>query len=119
MTCDERLEKLLNRAGQTINDLPIAFSYDSMINAHESAKSYFTECGYDAPTDTSMEIELGYILHPTDVIDRMETALDTILNERDYTRAKCCFLCGLVEGESQTCEECGIPKVPDDWRVDK
>ena len=123
MTCDERLEKLLNKAGQTISDLPKSdgkhLTYT--LGARELAeREVFAFAKQDVYMDIidCLAVHQDYILHLTDVIDRMEWALDTVLNERDYTRAKCCFMCGLIEGESQTCEECGIPKVPEDWRVD-
>lgn len=112
MTADERLEQLLNRAGQTISDLPKRYTEDEERNAVDASYAWAGEEGERFVTP------IDYILHLTDVIDRMEWALDTVLNERDYIRAKCCFMCGLIDDESKTCEECGIPEVPEDWRVD-
>lgn len=73
MTCDERLEKLLNRAGQTISDLPSSIEYS--IEQEEAAM--------EAAADFGAGLE-AYILHLTDVIDRMEWALDKTVRERDY-----------------------------------
>lgn len=79
----------------------------------------------DSQTISADEMPLlEYILRLTDIIDRMEWALDAALNGRDYTRNMCCFLCALMncDGESdktpKTCGKCGIPNVSEDWRVD-
>ena len=58
MTANERLEKLLNRAGQTISDLPQ------------------NHCGL-----------IGRVATLVDIIDRMETALENVIGERDWLRA--------------------------------
>lgn len=55
MTANERLEALLNRAGQTISDLP---------------QNHFGL--------------IGRVANLVDIIDRMETALENLLNERDW-----------------------------------
>lgn len=65
MTPDERLEKLLNRAGQTISDLPSPIDYN--IEQEELAM--------EAAADFGGGLE-AYILHLTDVIDRLEQALE-------------------------------------------
>lgn len=52
---DKRIEELLNRAGQTISDLPKAYSSDQIIGVNANVFG---------------------ILHLTDVIDRLESALD-------------------------------------------
>lgn len=64
-SCDERIEKTLNRARQTISDLPDPNSYtlEEEGRAMEAAAEY--GCSKEA-----------YILHLTDVIDRFEWALE-------------------------------------------
>lgn len=113
MTCDERIEKTLNRAGQTISDLPKDYSDVDCMRAYAAVQEWRSENNLS----TQHECE-KYILHLTDVIDRMETALENVCGERDYMRSKCCFLCGLRDESTdiKTCEECEVGKgVPDDW----
>ena len=64
MTANERLEALLNRAGQTLTDLP-----------ETHPMSAFLELGGQYPGVVTLDV-LERILHLTDVIDRMETALE-------------------------------------------
>ena len=87
MTADERIEKLLNRFGQTISDLP-----------NPKSKKYST---YDWRTkqnlanaaikwdekDDSWDVVRDYACHLCDVIDRMEIALETA------TKCVSCFPC--------------------------
>lgn len=73
MTADERIEKLLSKCGQTISDLPDRrrqFDNDTMVNMirHISKNGYIT-CG-------------EYVLHLTDVVDRMECAIIQLLWEK-------------------------------------
>lgn len=91
MTADERIEKLLNRFGQTISDLPksadndwsmAVYGSEHLINAKKEALSFIIDEWRD--TDEVPEIRyeveevlLGYICHLADVIDRMEAALET------------------------------------------
>lgn len=73
MTANERIEALLNRANQTISDLPDSYSQTrclSVMGRHQG--SYFRL----ATT----------ILHMADVIDRMEQALTKVCDERDMMR---------------------------------
>jgi len=81
MTCDERIEKILNRAGQTISDLPEGY----LLNACEAKAIQGVACRWfvdeDAPEGVALRNLVSiplyqYILHLTDVIDRLETALD-------------------------------------------
>lgn len=79
MTCDERIEKTLNRAGQTITDLPkpgkTGMPY--RIDKYEpllKAAADFTQ--FNAPAGFEVFNVIQYALHLTDVIDRMETALE-------------------------------------------
>lgn len=79
--CDERIEKTLNRAGQTISDLP----NDYLLNAGEAKAIQGVACRWfideDAPEGVALRNLVSiplyqYILHLTDIIDRLETALD-------------------------------------------
>ena len=77
MTADEKIEKLLNCFGQTISDLPkpeqgiflYAYTREDLGKAHKAANEWCTGQAYTG-TNT-----LDYICHLTDVIDRMEVAL--------------------------------------------
>lgn len=89
MTADERIEKLLNRFGQTIEDLPNPKDYDWSRSAYDdvhlqSAKKAAYVWMWDEYQDADIipmdEIEpplCDYICHLADVIDRMEIALET------------------------------------------
>lgn len=68
MTPDERIEKLLNRAGQTISDLPDKYDEMAIDAAANTAEAWSHRITWRRYVD--------YILHLTDVIDRMETALE-------------------------------------------
>ena len=92
MTADERLEKLLNRAGQTISDLPGPFGYTT--KQEEAALEAAADFGGEEPL----------ILHQTDIIDRMETALENVIGERDWLRAN------YSANPNET--------VPEEWRAD-
>lgn len=141
MTCDERLEKLLNKAGQTISDLPKGNRNEGAypgkkVNAMQAV------CQFDRMLDVS-DIGtlncLDYILHLTDVIDRLEWALDKTVRERDWLKemnrlqAGCQTCAHHVDGDPLQCEDgkrlcklgdddacvsweyCGVPE---DWRAD-
>lgn len=68
-SCDERLEALLNRAGQTISDLPKDYSDIYCIQAYAEAETW-------SPDVSTVRECSKYILHLTDIIDRFETALE-------------------------------------------
>lgn len=125
-SCTDRIEKLLNRAGQTISDLPkrtadcMPYSPEQCLEAHREAVIWNREYGASV-----LQIDEQYILHLTDVIDRLEWALDKTLRELAYTRAKCCYICGLYEGKvrgEQLEDECEqreyCMEVYEDWRED-
>lgn len=76
MTCDERLEQLLNRAGQTISDLPKRYEQTARSGAFDAADQF----GGSLSMTQNFE---DYILHLTDVIDRLEWALENLLNLKD------------------------------------
>lgn len=92
MTADERIEKLLNRFGQTISDLPKAENY-KWNDKYEGSKNAASNCveqwyGHcSLPEEFSDEALPAYICHLADVIDRMEIALETA------TECVSCFPC--------------------------
>ena len=125
MTCDERIEALLNKAGQTISDLPKGYSYDQMNDTDRNLLDYMQKLFPDDPPRNEPENYLWYILHLTDIIDRMEWALDKTLREKAYIRAKCCYICGLYDGKvngeksEEKCEqEDYCMELYEDWRED-
>lgn len=100
MTADERIEKLLNRFGQTISDLPKANDYKynrslirSIISAEKCVDEWYDP---DHSYDFYQYAYPAYICHLCDVIDRMEAALETAVR---------CTDCGTCEFEHT--EECG------------
>lgn len=138
MTPDERLEALLNRAGQTISDLPKKgmevsepYPLTALPKANGAAWNWYLDIctdmdDYDS-TRSKMILKL-YILHLADVIDRMETALENVCGERDYLCDRSgCKSCAYEEipGYNMPCLNCTASKkfyefagVPEDWRVD-
>ena len=81
MTADERIEKLLNRFGQTISDLPKANDYKynrklikPIISAEKCVDDWYDP---DHSYDFYQYAYPAYICHLCDVIDRMEIALET------------------------------------------
>lgn len=127
MTADERLEKLLNKAGQTISDLPKAYTKEAEREAVDASYVWAGEDGecFITPID--------YILHLTDVIDRLEWALDNVTRERDYLKKLLveeggnCAICVYADtnADEMPCYACDFPKnhfefagIPEDWRAD-
>lgn len=140
MTFDERLEALLNRAGQTIEDLPYSYRLDAdkaRCVSNVACRWFINE---DSPDGVNLlnlvSIPLfQYILHMTDVIDRMETALENLIGERDYLAERLREvdpdLCGVCVYAAQPpdapeCEACSnrepdnfhFAGVPMDWDAD-
>ena len=119
MTCDERIEKLLNRAGQTISDLPepseLSFAYSGKLEEAYSEAMKFSK-DEEAKEYGYTELMLSdYIMHLTDIIDHFEWALENTCNERDYLRRTVCGLCSnFREDGPDACETCmigeGCPK---------
>ena len=84
---DKRIEELLNRAGQTISDLPrkqgesVSEPYSGVDCQKANGTAWRWYLGIDDDMDdydstrSKMILKL-YILHLTDIIDRLETALD-------------------------------------------
>lgn len=143
MTADERIEALLNRAGQTISDLPRKgteasepYPLSACPKANGAAWGWYLDIGGDMDDYDSTRTKLvlkQYILHLTDVIDRMETALENVIGERDYLMAVVdsgglfdCKMCALEEGSEDCCTDADfnetgkqpIFRVPEDWRAD-
>jgi len=80
MTADERIERLLNRFGQTMEDLPkpaeegegYAYEFEHRNSALEAAL-YWTKANSSNPFSKIID----YICHLADVIDKLEIALET------------------------------------------
>lgn len=104
MTADERIEKLLNRFGQTISDLPKANDYKynrklikPIISAEKCVDDWYDP---DHSYDFYQYAYPAYICHLADIIDRMEIALETAakctscipcVNCYDYCNGSCDF----------------------------
>lgn len=128
-SCDKRLEELLNRAGQTISDLPkkdgVAqsepYPLSALPKANGTAWNWYLDIGADMDaydsTRSKMILKL-YILHLTDIIDRLEWTLDKTIREKSYLRAKCCYKCAAFDDYEEDCNECDSDHVPDDWEED-
>lgn len=120
-SADKRIEELMNRAGQTISDLPKAYSYDQMIKAEETVTAYLAKLYPDDPIRNEPENYLWFILHLTDIIDRLEWALENVCGERDYLayrmrRHMDCQSCGWIGTCDKTPDHCkgwvfdGVPE---------
>lgn len=79
MTADERIEKLLNRFGQTIEDLPkpndpnhYTYGWYAKQNLDKAAREWGEKDFY-----FHWDVIGDYACHLCDVIDRMEIALET------------------------------------------
>ena len=124
MTFEQRMAEL----GVDLSDLPE--SYESMVevvNAANAARKWFNN---EEPRNkiTLEEIALAhYILHLTDIIDRMETRIVNLTGERDYLLTLYGFDCE----ECKRYDECNRDGdycerelvedwagVPEDWRPD-
>ena len=130
-SADKRIEELLNRAGQTISDLPKAteFSFAHSVNNPEAfgnvmmAACKFNGLNGDAyyfKDFDAVRVLVDYVMHLTDVIDRLETALENVCGERDYLRKALCGLCSnFHEDGADACETCMIGEgVPEYRSVD-
>ena len=127
MTCDERLEKTLNRAGQTISDLPKWYEYDEdrlhlswnmAIRAERELYSLPEDCGI---TGTRMiDVLSAHYAKAVDIIDRLEWALENVCGERDYLRSVVCGLCtNFREEGADACETFIVGDgIPEYWSVD-
>ena len=118
MTADERIEKILNRFGQTISDLPATkdndwsgpgYAIDHLKVAKKAAYVWMWEEYEDVDVIPIDEIEaplLDYICHLADVIDRLETALSTA--QRVTTCKSCQHHKALLakDWDNVPCSEC-------------
>lgn len=71
MTFRERLEKLLNRCGQTADDINDDYSVEKIMSVLGSCNAYDLAADY---------------LYAADIIDRLEWALDSVVRERDFLK---------------------------------
>lgn len=128
-SCDKRLEELLNRAGQTISDLPTKgfaqsepYPLSALPKANGTAWNWYLGIGADMDaydsTRSKMILKL-YILHLTDIIDRLEWALENVIGERDWLRFLHCEICDM-EPNGASCKYCNVKigGVPEDRMVD-
>ncbi len=129
-SADKRIEELLNRAWQTISDLPSVKHYaDNSKGVAKVLLSMYEWDGYRSHTEAQRR--LYYIRHLVDIIDRLETALENTCNERDYLAYRLNWLSMYRHRDCQSCErvyECKrtpdhclgwvFGGVPEDWSVD-
>lgn len=108
MTADERIEKLLNRFGQTISDLPITYHPSHRYSARSAAYNW-AEKNKPELLEAPFATLPTYICHLCDVIDRMEIALETAVRCTD------CGTCefehtgecsGIIECNYRICDGC-------------
>ena len=147
MTADEIIESALNRAGQTISDLPQNFPGGPEAYSEEAQKQALCEAwswylplvasGGDMmgilSNGRNGDIAAQYILHLTDVIDRLVTAVENLAGERDWLKEMarndgcptCAnhkpgdpLLCSLekwTQGADGNCGNYEYSGVPEDW----
>lgn len=84
---DERIEKLLNRFGQTISDLPDYYQLPARDSASRAAFDFYTQNGMPERPWLPFMVNQIFICHLCDVIDRLEIALETA------SRWMPCYLC--------------------------
>lgn len=79
MTADERIEKLLNRFGQTISDLPTTYHPSHRCSARCAAFDWIEKNKPELLETPFLIIGMlsTYVCHLADIIDRMEIALET------------------------------------------
>ena len=142
MTADERIEAL----GVDLSDLPrqtkTDYAYaekDAIRAAIYAAMRFQGEDPITFPGETTVPCYVvDYILHLTDVIDRMEMALENVCGEREYllriikkhkdgTPVQDCKICKSYFDNLRCGEDCDEGSsetdhfefgVPEDWRAD-
>ena len=87
MTADERIEQLLNRFGQTIEDLPNPKSNKYSTYDWRTKRNLANAAIKWDEKDDDWDVVRDYACHLCDIIDRMEIALETA------TRLMCCNNC--------------------------
>ncbi len=108
--CDTRIAALLDRAGQTMSDLPINYDTASILSLSNEAWKYIQDnnlehrsAGYDRAV---------YACHLADIIDRLELALYNVVEQRDALLKELpeCdgYVCATCEHivEKGDCDEC-------------
>ena len=105
MTAQERIEGLLNEVGQTIDDLPFFYRNDDRETARQAVRQRMRSGLFVSRNDY-----LDFICHQSDVIDRMEWALDSLL-KRTPKRHECA--CRLGEMHTEDADECIDSVQPD------
>ena len=117
MTFEERLAAL----GVDLSDLPKAYKDAHTWDALTAAFAW------DAMADEKRGegILAAFVLHLTDIIDRMETRLDNVIGEREYLLDRMwgeypCVICENAKREGgcavDICEF-EFAGVPEDWRA--
>lgn len=81
MTADERIRKLIERAGS-----PVMVCKNTQKDEHERRRGIYSETRKIIEEQFDDSVIL-YIRHLVDTIDRMEAALYNVLNERDQLLA--------------------------------
>ena len=112
MTADERIEKLLNRFGQTISDLPkpderkkrYTYGWYTKLNLDKAARKWEGIDSY-----FSWDVVGDYACHLCDIIDRLEIALETAVRCTDcgtceFERTGECS--GIIECNYRICDGC-------------
>ena len=74
MTAQERIEGLLNKAGQTIDDLPFFYKAEDRKTAKETVRQRMRSGFFVTAKDYQ-----DFVCHQSDVIDRLEWALEKTL----------------------------------------
>ena len=117
MTFEERLAEL----GVDLSDLPKNYRW---LPIWEINKTIMEWSAKPVNYEDAARVHYSYIQHLTDIIDRMETRIVNLTGERDYLRAKLCYMCRLVDDDVAEaeglidCFKCDLTTVPEDWSVD-
>ena len=112
MTADERIEKLLNRFGQTISDLPKPEGSKKHYTYRLRTKQSLDKAAkkWDRSDNSfSWDVVGDYACHLCDVIDRLEIALETAVRCTDcgtceFERTGECS--GIIECNYRICDGC-------------
>ena len=135
MTFEERLAEL----GVDLSDLPkpnklsFAYNVDNPVLLRNVSEAVYE---FELNTATGGRAYIDYILHLTDIIDRMETRIVNLTGERDWLNEYygvndgigSCSMCihSAEPYDSAICVECNYSDlcqferadVPEDWRAD-
>ena len=122
MTFEERMAEL----GVDLSDLPAVYGRDEQRYISDHVYEWAVKNNYDPLTSG-----LLYVLHLTEIIDRMETRLANVIGERDFLKhivneIETCAACAHI-GNPDYCTPCintdgtrfePCEGVPEDWRPD-